>query len=246
MKRSVVLGRLATSVAAGDADEPLATRLCRACVEILGADGGSITLAPTEPERLTVSATDRNSARMEDLQDVLGEGPGHEAYRDGHAVVANVDGSGDGRFPLFDELVRDITGPVTVWSIPMHPGGHTIGVVTLYRLLGPLAGDLEDAQFLADAVGAALLDDAAGEEAPFAGWSDRARVHQATGMVVVQLVVAPEDALALLRAHAFSEASTLDEVARAVTERRLTFADTTSGSDVDEALPDDSTGMDGS
>jgi hypothetical protein len=242
--RSAVLARLASSVAAGPRDAPLAVRLCAACVEILEADGGAITLASTRPERLTVSTSNGTSARIEDLQDILGEGPGQQAFLQERAVVAHVDGDRAGPFPMFSELAGDIAGPLTVWAIPMHPGGTTIGVLTLYRAAGTLAESLDDAQFLADAVGAALLDDTAtaGGGAPFAAWSDRARVHQATGMIVAQLAIAPDDGLAILRAHAYAHSATLDEIARAVVDRRLTFTQTNQGTSSAEEAPDDSMG----
>jgi hypothetical protein len=54
------------------------------------------------------------------------------------------------------------------------------------------------------------------------GWSDdHAGVYQATGMVSAQRGVGLEQALALLRAHAFSHDRTLHEVAAAVVARRL-------------------------
>jgi hypothetical protein len=240
--RSAVLARLASLVAAGARDEPLAVRLCRACVQILGADGGAITLASTRPERLTVSTSNGTSARIEDLQDVLGEGPGQQAFREGRVVVAQVDGAQGGPFPMFTEMAGDIAGALTVWAIPMHPGGVTIGVITLYRSVGGLAESLDDAQFLADAIGAALLDDrASGGMVPFAAWSDRARVHQATGMIVAQLAIAPADAMAILRAHAYAQSTTLDEIATEVVQRRLSFTHTNQGVTHDEAASDEST-----
>jgi hypothetical protein len=239
--RNTVLARLASFLAESPNDQPLAVRLCRACVEILGADGGAITLASTKPERLTVSTSNGTSARIEDLQDVLGEGPGQDAFREGRPVITHVDGAHGGPFPMFTELAGDIAGPVTVWAIPMHPGGATIGVVTLYRSVGELEQSLDDAQFLADAVGAALLDDhLTGDSVPFAAWTDRARVHQATGMIVAQLAISPEDALAILRAHAYAESTSLDEIATEVVERRLSFTHTARGDLRTEAVDDSS------
>ncbi len=58
-------------------------------------------------------------------------------------------------------------------------------------------------------------------------WSKRAEIHQATGMVVAQLGVSPTDAFARLRAHAFTQGTTLAEVARAVVARRLRFTEDT-------------------
>ena len=72
-----------------------------------------------------------------------------------------------------------------------------------------------------------------------------ARVHQATGIVVAQLAIAPDDALALLRAHAFAENATLDEIARVVVDRQLNFTNTQQGVTHDGTAPDDSTGSGG-
>lgn len=50
-----------------------------------------------------------------------------------------------------------------------------------------------------------------------------AEVHQAAGMISVQLGVAVLDALVRLRAYAFSHDQAITTVARAVMERRLRF-----------------------
>ncbi len=67
---------------------------------------------------------------------------------------------------------------------------------------------------------ASVLDDDADDASP---WASRARIHQATGMVVARLHISPEDALALLRAHAYAHQSTLPEIAASIVERRLNF-----------------------
>jgi AmiR/NasT family two-component response regulator len=48
-------------------------------------------------------------------------------------------------------------------------------------------------------------------------------VHQATGMISVQLGVSLEEALARLRAHAFAASAALGDVAGDVVNRRLRF-----------------------
>jgi hypothetical protein len=53
--------------------------------------------------------------------------------------------------------------------------------------------------------------------------SDRAEVHQATGMILAQLGIPAEDAFVRLRAHAFAARRPLAEVARDVVARRLVF-----------------------
>jgi hypothetical protein len=81
------------------------------------------------------------------------------------------------------------------------------------------------AQFLADALGAALLRDP-GSQAELAPgpWSSRAQIHQATGMVVAQLKINSEDALVLLRAHAYAHDTSLDAIAAEVVGRQLDFS----------------------
>src|SRR5918994_398145 len=62
------------------------------------------------------------------------------------------------------------------------------------------------------------------------GWLDhavahRAEIHQATGMVSVQLDVTAAEALARMRAHAFVHDRLLIEVAHDVVARRLVFSE---------------------
>lgn len=217
-----LMALLARAVARGPAEEPLPQRLCRACLEVLGAQGAAITLAATRPERLTVWATDRTSAGLENLQDVIGEGPGQDAFDSGRPVVVRVDAGTPGPYAVFADMAADLSGAVTIWALPMRPSGTTIGVLTLYRDSGVLGRTLTEAQLIADAIGAALLEDAQTEvPSSLVAWSDRAVVHQAIGMVVAQLGVPPVDALALLRAHAYTFSTTLKSVAWAVVSRHL-------------------------
>jgi hypothetical protein len=56
-------------------------------------------------------------------------------------------------------------------------------------------------------------------------WSNRAEVHRATGMILVQLDVPGPDAFARLRAYAFARQRPLGEVARDVLAGRLVFTE---------------------
>lgn len=77
--KSAVLAQFVKVVANEGSDKALPVRLCLASQAILGADGAAVTLCYTEATRLTVCATDEIAARLEDLQDVLGEEPGADA-----------------------------------------------------------------------------------------------------------------------------------------------------------------------
>jgi len=113
---------------------------------------------------------------------------------------------------------------IRLFAVPMMPDRSVLGVVSLYRLEvegNPVDG--RDAQFLVDAIGIAVLGGFDRSEPGDLVWTARDRVNQATGMVVAQLRIAPEDALALLRAHAFAHGATLVEVAGRVVSRELDF-----------------------
>jgi hypothetical protein len=224
VERTTLLASLARLIA-DDTDQPLETRLCRAYLAILGGDGAAITLSYTEPSRITLCTTDDAAARLEDLQDVLGEGPGPTAYQTQTITVSDLR-TDPGRWPLFTDAARKVPGVNLLYAVPMRPRDQVIGVFTVHQE-APDLPDPDQAQFLTDAIGAALTKDAPAVESELntGPWSARSEIHQATGMVLAQLRIGPDDAMALLRAHAFSHNLTLAEVAEQITTRRLRFSD---------------------
>lgn len=217
---------LARKQAAGEPEGHLAARLCEACTEILGADAGALTIS-SATERLTVRTAEFPFMEFEDLQDVLGEGPAQHALAEQRPVIMHLGEQDDdaAAFPVLSSMASDMGGPLSVYAVPMRPGGRVVGALTLYVRTGGLARSLEEAQFLADAAGAALLGDPGTTDIDAQpSWAQRARVHQATGLVVAQLGIAPADAMAVLRAHAFGRASNLDSVVADVLDRRLSFS----------------------
>lgn len=89
------------------------------------------------------------------------------------------------------------------------------------------AAQLADGLVLANIALQIVLDAAAGISAspdcpPLEGLSDRrAEVHQAAGMISVQLGVELAEALVRLRAYAFASSASLGDVADDVVNRRL-------------------------
>ncbi|WP_131105457.1 GAF and ANTAR domain-containing protein [Ornithinimicrobium sufpigmenti] len=220
--RGDVLAQLALKIARTPTEEPLASRVCRACQELLHADGVALTIGYSTDSRVTVCSTDDVAARLEDLQEVLGEGPGPEAAATGHLARGLLPADRPDRWPMLSEAVRSQLHTVHVLALPLAVGTDPIGVLTLHRQAPFSVQEEEIAQFLADAIGAAILRDSDGRsDAPSEPWLTRSRVHMATGMVVAQLGVAPEDALALIRAYAFAHDQTLNRVAEEIVERRV-------------------------
>ena len=169
---------------------------------------------------------------LEDLQFTLGEGPSREAAATGVPVLTPDLADCVVRWPVFAPAAMDL-GARALFVFPLRIGAIGVGTMLAHRgAPGALtAGQITDALALADAVTLALLHrqwsspEDTGQPGP--GWAQpvtyRAEVHQATGMVSVQLGVGLAEALVRLRAHAWAADRLLAEVAADVVARRLRF-----------------------
>jgi hypothetical protein len=219
--------------AAHQGDTPVSiAALCHAAVSRLGVDGASVTTmsAVGTAESGPVFASDKVSARLEELQFTLGEGPGADDFRFGSPMLIPDLAAMQARWPGFVPAAL-AAGTGAMFSFPLQSGAIRVGVLSLYRVLpGPLsAGQLADAVVFAGIALRLLLDGSSGVTRspgyqPLDGMSEaRAEVHQATGMISVQLGVSIEEAFVRLRAHAFSSSTALSDVAGEVVNRRLRF-----------------------
>ena len=229
-----LLRTLARELSSQEASLGMPRRLCLAAASLGHAAGVALTLAYSTAERVVLCTTDDTAARLEDLQDVLSQGPGRLAFTDGIHVHALLDHVEDSRWPELSGAVRDELGPVTVEAFPMRSNGDVVGVLTFY--LQPdtaLALDVEEGQLVADLVGGAALEHEPAEELEMVEgsgpWAERSAIHQAIGMVMAQLRLGAADAVALLKAHAFASGETLATTAHRVLERTLDFRTTDEG-----------------
>lgn len=208
-------------------------RLCETCVRILPVSGASISLISTDGMRVTLCASDDVAAGLAEIQDTLGEGPSFQAVSLNAPVFATdlADGSDGHRWPLFAPQATN-AGARAVYSLPLRQG-TSIGTVDLYRAQ---AGALDEREMrvalhAADTLTPALLTlapEETEEGAPDVGWlggatAPREEVYQATGMVMVQLGIGAGEALARLRARAFSEGRTITELAQDIVDRTSDF-----------------------
>lgn len=217
---------------------PLATaarELLDPFLERLPVTGASISVV-ADARRSTLAASDRTAARLEQLQFELGEGPHWQAVRSGRAVlVPDVTASGSG-WPVFDAAASELEVGA-LFSIPMSLGAVVVGVVDLYRASPGIlsAGDVLLARSLAVGLASEALQIAArvaAQEHPLDGALApelRRVVHQATGMLLVQLDVTATEAFARLRAHAFATGAPLESIAQDVVARRLTLDEPPAG-----------------
>jgi GAF domain-containing protein len=202
---------------------------------MLSITGAGISMVTTSGNRGVVCATDDVSARIEDLQLTLGEGPCVEAARSGAPVLIpdlrTPDDLVVDRWPAFLEGAGAV-GVRAVFAFPLRIGAINVGVLDVYRSEpGPLRdGHLRAALLAADAAALALLhvdtasDDLFSDDDADTRSTYQLQVHQATGIVQVQLGVPTEEAFLMLRARAFALGRPLVDVATDVVARRLRFS----------------------
>jgi hypothetical protein len=161
----------------------------------------------------------------------MGEGPCIDAFATRRPVlVADLDGGAVRRWPGYAPAALQ-DGVRAVFAFPLQTGAARLGIMDVFRRrIGPLTDtELPLALSFADVTVEALLDRQGDAEAR--GTADtvtadvghRAHLFQAQGMVMVQLGVSIDEAMSRLRAYAFAEDLSLDEVAREVVARRLRF-----------------------
>lgn len=221
-----LVARMAAVLASLQTVEEGAPRLCEAGRRMLEADGAALTVVTSEQSVLVVASTDELASQLEELQEVVGEGPSRDAYRGNAVQVADFGEHGNGRWSLMHEHGRRLGFGGTIIAVPLRPGDDVIGTLTAHRATTQFDVDPATTDFLGAAIGLALVQDpqlGISDDFLAGGWPVKARIHQATGMVISQVGVRPEDALALLRGQAFANNTTLGDIAQQIVERRINF-----------------------
>jgi hypothetical protein len=196
--------------------------------------GAAIMLMSGDIPQGSLCTTDTVSALIEQLQYELGQGPCVDAYhQDWPVLEPDLMNPQYARWPAFGAQAVE-AGARAVFGFPLQVGSVRLGALNLYRdEPGPLSDDQHaDALVLADLVAqSALVLQASAQPGALAaeleaGADFHYSVHQASGMVSVQLGVSIGQALIRLRAYAFSNDIALAEVAESVIGRTLRFAAT--------------------
>lgn len=215
----------------GDDDNELTMwlgRLCRAAARALPASGVGVSLMIDHGMHGVVAASDAASQRVEDLQFILGEGPCVDAYAARRLVLTPDLGARANHWPGYTPAAQE-HGVRAVFAFPLQIGAARLGVLNVYRdKPGSLqTGTLSLALAFAECALIFVLDlqEAwnAGEVSGGPGDSlgSRAEIYQAQGMVQVQLRIGLAEAMARLRAHAYTQNRPLADVARDIVTRRV-------------------------
>lgn len=179
-------------------------------------------------EKETVSSSDAVAARVDELQFDLGEGPCWDVVFGGEPVFEpEIQTRPRHHWPAFIEAIRQ--EPIgALFAFPLSIGTLRIGALDLYRAD---EGDLSDEHTRQVAAMAALISRyvmrralrIAGEPDPGESRHARRTVHQATGFVIAQLGLTPEDAYLLIQGQSLVQGRSMSDIAGDIVERRLTF-----------------------
>lgn len=208
-------------------------RLCTRFVSALPITGAAISVFGGMVPETSICASDVMAARLDEMQFDLGEGPRwHSASSMLPVHEPDVQHSRHENWPMFGAALAQ-TRVAALFVYPLSVAAINVGVVELYSLKpGPLSTkDDAIAQALASETAWTLLDHLLSmqeatrsteprDSAPLS----RREIHQATGMVLVQLSSSATEALVRMRAHAFAHDRSLRDVAGDVVGRRLVFS----------------------
>jgi hypothetical protein len=205
-----------------------AETFCTCCRDLLGVDGVSISLA-SSLDLASVCTTNVSIAAFEELEFMLGEGPSADALASGEPTSPDqLPGELAEAWPTFNAAAGE-TGLRRVHAFPLNVGAASLGVLTLFSnsTAHLSTAQHEDALIAADALVHVILGahgaTPAGAE-PVAirdAGSFRAEIHQASGMLSVQIGCSVADALVQLRGQAYALDKPIAELASDVIQRRV-------------------------
>jgi hypothetical protein len=220
--------RILTELRAADDSQSEPARLCEVCVDVLDMTGAGVMLMSGDVPRGSVCSSNDVSELIEDLQYTLGEGPCIDAYNLQRPVLEP--DLADPDVPRWVGFTAPAVaaGARAIFGFPLQIGSVHLGALNLYRNSpGAMSDDQHaDALVVSEVAARAVLDMQAhappGAIAAELADSDfRFVVHQASGMVSVQLRVSVAEALIRLRGYAFAHDRLLTHVADDVVARRL-------------------------
>lgn len=223
-RRLRILNRLAEN------SEQSMDQFCGACIDVTALTGAGIMLMFGDVPLGSVGMTDAVSSLIEELQFTLGEGPCIDAYNLAQPIAEPDLSVPTKHWFAFTPPALE-AGVRAIFSFPLQLGAISLGALDLYRDdSGALTVDQHaDALVLAGIVTEVMINmqiDAAPGTLPAEltrVTEHRVVVHQAVGMISVQLGVSVNEALIRLRAHAFGNSRPLNDVVDDVVARRLRF-----------------------
>lgn len=186
--------------------------------EACGSAGAAVTLVDTERNQLATAYSDEHSRAAQELEYVLGEGPARDAVRGRRAVVASGAVLTD-RWPGYGPAAEGL-GIGHVVAVPLQSAAGCIGALAVFDVRAD-ATSTTTVTLVADSLTRNVFLGTDAVPGLFGGIDYRAEVHQAAGMVAVQIGCRIPDALELVKVRAFADGRPIGDIARDIVQGRL-------------------------
>lgn len=206
--------------------------LCAPFMTQLPISGALVSIVGREGHRSTVAATDPVAARWDELELELGCGPLRDATI--RSALQSVDDVRTSKVnPVLGSHLEQL-GVRALVAIPLRLGSATVGVAGLHwaRPGGLTADTMRIAIGLARAVTVPAVRQALrlatqneSEDPADSGPGLRREVHQATGILSVQLDTSITEAFARLRAYSIATGRSITAVSRDIVDGTIGFRD---------------------
>ncbi|OZD47332.1 hypothetical protein CH252_20830 [Rhodococcus sp. 06-1477-1B] len=207
---------------------PAFTSLCAWFVSTLPVQHAAISTLGEPFELSMVDASDEVATELEHTQLDLGVGPCWQAKASGVPVlVHDLRQGSELSWPAL-LTAAESHGVRSTYAFPMAVGAIDVGVVDLYSTTthALTSNEVQNAWAMADVAAVRVVDQVLSELStpPPQERSPKRSLHQATGMVMAQLGVPSDDALVVIRAHAFATGTSIPDVAEAIIRRDIDFS----------------------
>lgn len=224
--------RILAELEAKSAGDRLPSHLCEVTTDIVGVTGAGVMLMSGDIHQGSLCSTNSVSNLIAELQYTLGEGPCIDAYQQGQVVLEpDLAHPTRTRWVAFTPPALQ-AGVRALFGFPLRVGSARLGALILYQDQPDSfsAEQHADALVVAQIVAHWIIDmEASGspetmERLLESGADFHFVVHNAAGMVTVQLGVSITEALIRLRGAAFAENRLVRDVATDVVTRRRRFS----------------------
>ncbi|WP_438292633.1 GAF domain-containing protein [Streptomyces sp. HUAS TT7] len=202
--------RRTTEWARGSGAQP---RFMAGVAEACGTSSAALALVDSGRNQLAVAVSDERSYTALDLEYVLGEGPARDAVS-GHCLILGSAPAIEARWPTYGPAITSL-GITSVAAVPLGTGISCIGALTVFCPRPGLASAREFAEIAGALTRIVLLGPDPDPEL-YGGTDHRDVVQQAAGMLSARIGRRVDDALALIKARAFSEDVSTEVIARQI------------------------------
>lgn len=192
-------------------------RFMASVAEAYGTSSAALTLVDSGRNQLAVAVSDERSDTAMDLEFVLGEGPARDAVSDRRLILESAPAI-EARWPTYGPAIT-ARGITSVAAVPLDTETSCIGALTVFC---PHPG-LTAPEHLTEIAGALTCIVLLGPDPDpelYGGTDHRDTMQQAVGVLSARTGHRVGDALALIKARAFT-----DDVSTEVIARRILRAD---------------------